>query len=151
VQLTDNPKNTRGGNNTAVSLNNNAGLPLLMAALQQSDITWLECLQNSGAWLPHPVCKSKRPIPISKMGRAERKRRAPAPLHCCARVRLCPPQSSSTAIGGPASHPEQHGWACAESHPLRLWRSAALTIFRLLLQCCAVMVAAVMLPVLYTC
>lgn len=74
MQLTDNPKNTRGGNNTAVSLANNAGLPMLMAALQQSDITWLQCLQNSGAFLPHPVCKSKRPIPVERMGRAERRR-----------------------------------------------------------------------------
>jgi hypothetical protein len=74
MQLTDNPKNTRGGNNTAISLANNAGLPLLMAALQQSDITWLQCLQNSGAFLPHPVCKSKRPIPVERMGRAERRR-----------------------------------------------------------------------------
>lgn len=74
MQETDDPKNTRGGNNTAVSLGNNAALPLLMAGLQQSTITWLQCLQNSGAFLPHPVCKTKRPIPISRMGRSERKR-----------------------------------------------------------------------------
>lgn len=74
VQGTDDPKNTRGGNNTAVSLANNAGLPLLMAGLQMSTITWLQCLQNSGAFLPHPVCKTKRPIPIAQMGRTERKR-----------------------------------------------------------------------------
>lgn len=74
LQATDDPKNTRGGNNTAVSLGNNAALPLLMAGLQQSTITWLQCLQNSGEFLPHPVCKTKRPIPIARMGRSERKR-----------------------------------------------------------------------------
>jgi hypothetical protein len=74
VQLTDKPKNTRGGNNTAISLGNNVALPLLMASLQQSSISWLQCLQNTGAFLPHPVCKSKRPIPIEKMGRSERRR-----------------------------------------------------------------------------
>ena len=57
VQLTDEPKNTRGANTTAVSLGNNYGMPLLWAALADKSATWLQCLQNSGAFLPHPVCK----------------------------------------------------------------------------------------------
>lgn len=74
LQGTDDPKNTRGGNNTAVSLGNNAALPLLMAGLGQTTISWLQCLQNAGKFLPHPVCATKRPIPISRMGRSERRR-----------------------------------------------------------------------------
>eukprot|EP00892_Ulva_mutabilis_P001909 jgi/Ulvmu1/11719/UM008_0130.1 len=39
-EATDDPKNTRGGNNTSVSLTDNATLPLLMAGLQQSTVSW---------------------------------------------------------------------------------------------------------------
>ena len=57
MQLTDKPKNTRGANTTAISLGNNYGMPLLWAALGDKSASWLQCLQNSGAFLPHPVCK----------------------------------------------------------------------------------------------
>ena len=67
VQLTDKPKNTRGANTTAVSLGNNYGMPLLWAALADKSATWLQCLQNSGAFLPHPVCKCALTIYLSPL------------------------------------------------------------------------------------
>jgi hypothetical protein len=74
LQLTDDPKNTRGANTTAVSLGNNYGMPLLFAMLGEKSVTWLQCLQNSGVFLPHPVCKHKRPVPIDKMGKPLREK-----------------------------------------------------------------------------
>lgn len=55
MQFKDNPKDSRGSNVTAVSLGNNIGLPLLMAGIQAKTNSWLECLQSTGALLPHQV------------------------------------------------------------------------------------------------
>lgn len=74
MQLTDTPKNTRGANYTAVSFGNNYGVPLLMAMLGEKSGTWLQCLQNSGEFLPHTVCKHDRPVPVEKKGRERREK-----------------------------------------------------------------------------
>ena len=74
VQFDDAPKNTRGGNVTAVSLGNNMALPLLMAGMEGRADSWLECLQSTGALLSHRVCRQKRPISDDEKGAKDRKR-----------------------------------------------------------------------------
>ena len=72
-RLTDSPKNSRGANTTAISLGNNYGAPLLFGMLGEKSVSWLQCLQNTGEFLPHPVCKHKRPVSIDKKGRETRR------------------------------------------------------------------------------
>ena len=65
LQFTDKPQNTRGGNSTAVSLGNNAAMPVLFAGLLEKTNSWMECLLADGALLPHPVCDEPRPLPAT--------------------------------------------------------------------------------------
>ena len=55
MQPHDEPEDTRGSNVTAVSLRNNAALPLLMAGMSYRTASWLECLQDTGTLLRRPV------------------------------------------------------------------------------------------------
>jgi hypothetical protein len=73
VQKRDNPADTRSGNATAVSLGNNAALPLLMASLSQGSTPWLRCLQSAGVLRAHPVCGAKRPNPPPSADAGKRK------------------------------------------------------------------------------
>ena len=54
-----------GENGTVVSLDNNAAVPLLFAALAERAETagYMACLQGQGALVPHPVCRNARPLP----------------------------------------------------------------------------------------
>jgi hypothetical protein len=74
VQAIDFPKNFRSVNMTSVSWSNNYGVPMLMAMLGEKSGTWLQCLQNSGEFLPHPVCKHKRPVSVQKKGKDRREK-----------------------------------------------------------------------------
>ena len=67
LQPEDNVKDTRGSNATAVSLGNNAALPLLMAGVERRSSSWLECLQSTGALLPHPVRCNTPPALTSQL------------------------------------------------------------------------------------
>lgn len=72
VQFDDSPKNTRGGNATAVSLGNNVAVSTLFAGLLSKTNSWLECLQSNGALLQHPVCSRGRPSPLENNGELTR-------------------------------------------------------------------------------
>lgn len=74
MQFDDSPKNTRGGNSTAVSLGNNVAVPALFAGLLSKTNSWLECLQSNGALLKHPVCSRGRPQPLENNGELTRSR-----------------------------------------------------------------------------
>lgn len=72
MQFDDSPKNTRGGNSTAVSLGNNVAVSTLFAGLLSKTNSWLECLQSNGALLEHPVCSRGRPSPLENNGELTR-------------------------------------------------------------------------------
>jgi hypothetical protein len=62
----DDVRGTNGENGTVVSLENNAAVPLLFAALadRAKHHSYFECLQGQGSLLPHPVCRYPRPLPL---------------------------------------------------------------------------------------
>jgi hypothetical protein len=56
-----------------VSLGNNMALPMLMAGMEGRGDDWLECLQSTGAFLKHRVCRRDRPISLEEKGAKDRK------------------------------------------------------------------------------
>jgi len=59
-EFTDSVPDARGGNATAVSLDNNRAAPLLFAALALKGTAYTSCLQGVGGLLRSPTCRRRR-------------------------------------------------------------------------------------------
>lgn len=73
LQFSDKPRDTRGSNETTVSLGNNAAMPVLFAGLLEKTNSWMECLLSDGALLEHPVCSVSRPQAASDDNQLQRR------------------------------------------------------------------------------
>jgi hypothetical protein len=58
----DFPIDVRGRNNTVVSLENNAAVPMLFAGVAQQKVSYSECMNTKGThFVKQPICQQKRP------------------------------------------------------------------------------------------